>query len=68
MVDRDLLEDANLGRHARGIDDLGRFKTIALAERLRRDVPTVEINAISEYVQTAYGKHRGVFDEADLVL
>lgn len=68
LVDSDLLEDANLGRHVLGIDDLGRFKANALAERLRHDVPNIEVNSITEFVQFAYGKHRTIFDEADLII
>lgn len=68
LVDPELLEDANLGRHMLGIDDLGCSKAIALRDRLRRDVPTAEVEAIAEFVQDAYAKHSGSFERADLVV
>lgn len=68
LVDPELLEDANLGRHTLGINDLGNFKADALSERLRRDVPTVEVSSIREYAQIAYVKHRETFDQADLIV
>lgn len=68
LVDPELLEDANLGRHALGMNDLGNFKADALSERLRRDIPTVEVSSIREYAQVAYLKHRETFDQADLII
>jgi hypothetical protein len=68
LVDPELLEDANLGRHALGMDDLGYFKAQALRDRLRRDVPTVDVTAILDHVQFAYAKDPAVFQRADLII
>lgn len=68
LVDPERLEDANLGRHALGVDDLGEFKSDALSERLMRDVPTVKVSSIHDHAQTAIAKQRDVFDQADLVI
>jgi hypothetical protein len=68
LVDCELLEDANLGRHALGMDDLGKFKAEALSERLQRDIPTINVASITEYAQVAYIKQQKVFDQADLII
>lgn len=68
LVDPEFLEDANLGRHALGTDDLGAFKSDALSKRLRGDVPTVEVTPITEFAQKAFTKYPGIFDQADLVI
>lgn len=68
LVDPEFLEDANLGRHALGMDDLGYFKAKSLCKRLRRDIPTIEVDALNEYLQVALITHPKVFTEADLVI
>ena len=68
LVDPELLEDANLGRHALGMDDLGNSKAKALCDRLRRDVPTVRVTAIEDYVQFAYARDPAIFRQADLII
>jgi len=67
LIDPDILVDANLGRHVLGADDLGRFKAQALRERLRRDIPTLNVEAVCEYVQVALVKRPDLLDAATLV-
>jgi sulfur-carrier protein adenylyltransferase/sulfurtransferase len=51
LIDPDEFIDANLGRHVLGIDDLGRFKTDALRDRLHKDVPSIAVVSIRDFVQ-----------------
>lgn len=51
LIDPDILNAENLGRHVLGIDDLGRGKVDAMRDRLMRDVPTVDVVAIPLYVE-----------------
>lgn len=51
LIDPDVLEAGNLGRHVLGTRHLGEFKVSALKERLHLDVPSVAVTAINEYVQ-----------------
>jgi hypothetical protein len=67
LIDPDLLSDANLGRHVLGASDLGRSKAIALREKLRRDMPSIEVAALPEYIQSALTKHADLFASVDLV-
>lgn len=51
LIDPDILNAENLGRHVLGIDDLGRYKVDAMRDRLMRDVPTVEVTAVPSRVE-----------------
>lgn len=51
LIDPDIFNAENLGRHVLGIDDLGRNKVDAMRDRLMRDVPTVDVAAIACYVE-----------------
>lgn len=51
LIDHDILNAENLGRHVLGIDDLGRFKVDAMRDRLMRDVPTVAVAAVPSWVE-----------------
>lgn len=68
LIDPELLEDANVGRHVLGADELGRFKAQALCERLRCELPTLHVVPRAEYVQVALRKYPTDFDTADLVV
>ena len=68
LIDPELLEDANVGRHVLGADELGRFKAQALCERLRCELPTLHVVPRAEYVQVALRKYPTDFDSADLVV
>lgn len=51
LIDPDILNAENLGRHVLGIDDLGRYKVDAMRDRLMRDVPTVDVAAVPSWVE-----------------
>ncbi len=51
LVDPEILEAANLGRHLLDSTDLGRAKATALASRLRAQLPHLDVHAISHRVQ-----------------
>jgi hypothetical protein len=51
LIDPDILNAENLGRHVLGIDDLGRYKVDAMRDRLMRDVPSVEVTAVPSWVE-----------------
>jgi len=68
VIDPDELEVANIGRHVLGADDLGRFKVYALKERIERDLPFVNVQAISNYLHLALKDKPTLLDEVDLVI
>jgi hypothetical protein len=68
VIDPDELEDANIGRHVLGADDLGRRKVYALKERLELDLPFVEIQPVAQYLHLALLDKPTLLDEADLVI
>lgn len=43
IVDYERLEEENVSRHPLGLDAVGRRKALALAERIRRQVPGIEV-------------------------
>ncbi|MBH3400138.1 ThiF family adenylyltransferase [Pseudomonas fluorescens] len=68
LIDPDILESANLGRHVLGVDDLARPKANALAERLTQDLPTVKIFPYMDFVESLLLKKQAIFQSADLVI
>ena len=68
IVDPDVLEDVNVGRHTLGASDLGRPKVNALADRIGRDIPTAEVVPIARCVQEASSRLAPYLEEADLVI
>jgi len=66
LIDPDILNAENLGRHVLGIDDLGRAKVDAMRDRLMRDVPTVDVMAFPLYVELPSANR--ALQSADLVV
>lgn len=65
LVDPDEFVDANLGRHVLGIEDLGRYKTDALRDRLQKDVPSITVVSIPDFVQ---GETEEALEKSSLVV
>lgn len=68
IFDPDRFESANLGRHILGVDDLGKYKTEALKERIQKDLSHITITSIPQYIQYECIKNNGVLDEMDVVV
>ena len=68
VIDHDRFEDVNIGRHALGVPELGAYKAKALAERISRDVPTVEVDYSTSRIQSENKNHTKALLEADLVI
>lgn len=68
LIDPDILESANLGRHVLGVDDLARPKSDALAERITQDLPTVKIVPYMDFAELLLIKNQAIFQNADLVI
>lgn len=68
IVDPDMFESANLGRHILGVDDLGKYKTQALKERIQKDLSHITITSIPQYIQYECIKNIGMLDEMDVVV
>jgi hypothetical protein len=66
LIDPDILNAENLGRHVLGIDDLGRYKVDAMRDRLMRDVPTVAVAAVPSWVELSTSDK--ALQTADLVV
>ena len=68
IVDPDRFESANLGRHILGVDDLGKYKTEALKERIQKDLSYITTTSIPQYIQYEYVRNNGMLDEMDVVV
>ena len=68
IIDPDRFESANLGRHILGVDDLGKYKTQALKERIQKDMSHITITSIPQYIQYECIKNIGLLDEMDVVV
>lgn len=68
VIDHDRFEDINIGRHTLGVPELGEYKSEALAVRINRDVPTVEVDYSTQRIQSDNKNHAKVLSEADLVI
>jgi ubiquitin-protein ligase len=68
VIDHDRFEDINIGRHTLGVPELGEYKAEALAVRINRDVPTVEVDYSTQKIQSDNKNHAKVLSEADLVI
>ena len=66
LVDPEILEAANLGRHVLDATALGRAKAPALASRLRAQLPHLDVHAIPHRVQDA--TTMTALEKADLVI
>jgi len=67
-VDFDRLEIHNLARHTCGLHDLGRFKTEAVADRIRDVNPAAQIRTHEEDIVKTPGLLEEVVASSDLVL
>lgn len=68
LIDPDILESANLGRHVLGADDLARSKAGALAEKITHDLPTVMVFPYMDFAELMLLQKPAVFEHADLVI
>ncbi len=68
IIDYDTLISANLGRHVLGTDDLGRAKAEALREKIRRDLPSIEVTTYTTFAEYVFYANPDVFEKADLVV
>lgn len=68
LIDPERLESANLGRHALGADELGKSKSVALAEKLTLDLPTVRVTPYVGFAEIFLLRKPELFDIADLVI
>lgn len=68
LVDYDQLSWSNVGRHELGADQVGAFKSTAMASRLGRELPHLDVHG---HVSTAHGfmlDHDEVMAAADLIV
>ncbi|MSW52987.1 MAG: ubiquitin-activating enzyme [Actinobacteria bacterium] len=68
LVDHERLSWSNVGRHELGAEDVGRYKVEALAERIRRQLPHLEIHAHALDIHGFMLSREDVLDEADLIV
>lgn len=68
LIDPDILESANLGRHVLGTDDLAQSKATALAEKIRHDLPTVKVTAFVDFAELTLLKMPEIFESTDMVI
>lgn len=69
LVDPELLDYPNVGRHALGVPDVRTFKAKSLAERLAKNYPHMRsIEHFPEYWQSLHEKRAEVFHSFDLIV
>lgn len=69
LVDPDLLDYSNVGRHALGVSEVRTFKSKSLAERLARSYPHMHsIEHFPENWQSLFEKRPEVFHGFDLIV
>ncbi|MCC5788388.1 MAG: ThiF family adenylyltransferase [Opitutales bacterium] len=70
LLDNDTIGLENVGRHLLGADEVGKSKSSALAERLRRELPHLQIIDFEgdwrEWIEDIKGEE--LFSESDLVI
>jgi|GEM_PF-873534 len=66
LVDNDMMEPANLGRHLLGAESLKRHKADAVAKRLSLAYPATQIKPVKNKIENWLETHR--LDHYDLVL
>jgi len=68
LVDNELFEDVNIGRHVLGAESLGKRKVTALQHRITRDVPTVTVEAFPQLLQRMGKRLEAELALADMVV
>lgn len=68
LIDPDRLEPENVCRHSCHLDDLGRYKTAAVADRLRAVNPACRVDEIRVAVEGAPEGWAELFSGCDLVI
>lgn len=69
LIDPELMEYANVGRHALGVSEVKTWKAKSLASKLRQNYPhMVLIEAFPKPWQEVYGEQPKVFRDVDLVI
>lgn len=66
LVDDERLEPPNLGRHVLGVQDLHRYKAVALAEQLRGQLPHLRVDALTR--KFPFARPQVGADAPDLVI
>lgn len=69
LVDPELLDYPNVGRHALGVSEVRTFKSVSLSERLARNYPHMRsIQYFAKYWQSVYETRPEVFHSVDLIV
>ncbi len=69
LVDPELLDYPNVGRHMLGVTQVRTFKSKSMAEKLAADFPHMRsIKHFAEDWQSLYGKRPEVFHDTDLIV
>lgn len=68
LIDPEILEAANIGRHVLGAESIGQFKATALRGRLLKDFPHATIVSINKTVQAKENSIDFALAEANLVI
>jgi molybdopterin/thiamine biosynthesis adenylyltransferase len=68
LIDPEVLEYANVGRHVLGIGEARTYKAKSLAEKLRKNYPHMLVKHFSERWQSLYAKQPEVFRDVDLIV
>lgn len=68
LVDQDSLKWANVGRHPIGASGVGKPKALALAQKLRHDLPHMTVEYYATDLEANLQTRPQIFDTADLIV
>ncbi|MBW3098814.1 ThiF family adenylyltransferase [Pseudohoeflea coraliihabitans] len=68
LIDPETLRWANVGRHILGASDVGERKAVALAHRLRTDLPHIDVEALPFRLEQVLRDRSEHLSEADLII
>lgn len=68
LIDDEILESENIGRHLCGISDLYKNKVDAVKRKIMDHYPDAEITCMPATFTEAYNEHNEIIDKADLII
>jgi molybdopterin/thiamine biosynthesis adenylyltransferase/ubiquitin-protein ligase len=68
LIDKDKLEFSNIGRHILGGDSVDKYKSVALEQKLKSEMPHLTIKGIGKDWREAYEENNKMFQNVDLII
>ena len=68
IIDKENLKFSNIGRHILGSDSVEKYKSVALEQKLKKEMPHLNIKGIGSDWREIYEKDDNIFRTADLLI